>query len=135
MKYARVLLENCPNETTELFVEYFTGRHQQKRDVVVPQVVPQQPGYAAGAVNAVQNLRDLLPLPYMNPSAVTSPATQGNVAVAVSDGQLIETPDQLATPSYTPPQPRTAFSSFVDHPDEFIVFLEACLKEKEPKGT
>jgi hypothetical protein len=69
----------------------------------------------------------------MNPSAVTSPATQGNVAVAVSDGQLIENPDQLAAPSYTPPQPRTAFSSFVDHPDEFIVFLEACLKGNDLK--
>ena len=133
MKYARVLLENCPAETTHLFVDYFTGRYQQKKDVVLPQVESQQPGYAAGAVNAVQNLRDLLPLPYMNPSAVTSPATQGNIAVAVSDGQVIQNSDQLAAPSYAPPQPRTAFSSFVDHPDEFIVFLEACLKEKELK--
>src|ERR1700712_5191198 len=129
MKYARVLLEKSPNETTQLFVDYFTGRYQQKNDVVIPQVVAQQPGYAAGAVNAVQNVKDLLPLPYMNPSTVTSPGTQGNVAMAVSDGQLIENPDQLATPSYPPPQPRTAFSSFLDHPDEFIVFLEACLKE------
>lgn len=36
-------------------------------------------------------------------------------------------------PKYTPPTPRTAFSSFLDHPDEFIVFLEACLKEQDLK--
>lgn len=133
MKYARVLLENCPNETTQLFIDYFTGRYQQKKDAIAPQVVAQQTGYGAGAVNAVQNLRDLLPLPYMNTSAVASPATQGNIAATISDNQVIEDPDQVSAPSYNPPQPRTAFSSFVDHPDEFIVFLEACLKEKNLK--
>jgi len=100
-----------------------------KKDVSVPEVVVlQQPGYASGAVNAMQNLKDLLPLPYMNNSAVVSPPTQGNVVATVSD-QVVEDANEAAAPEYTPPQPRTAFSSFVDHPDEFIVFLEACLKE------
>jgi hypothetical protein len=111
MKYARVLLENCPPETTQLFVDYFTGRYQQKKEAVIQQVVEQQPGYAAGAVNAVQNLKDLLPLPYMNPSAVSSPATQGNITGTVSDNQLVENTNQISARSYTPPQPRTAFSS------------------------
>jgi hypothetical protein len=134
MKYARVLLEHCPNDTTQLFIDYFTGRYQPKIDVVVtPEVVAQQPGYAAGAVNAVQNLKDLLPLPYMNTSAVASPPAQGNVVPTVSDNQVVDNPDQIPAPQYSPPQPRTAFSSFVDHPDEFIVFLEACLKEKDLK--
>lgn len=134
MKYARVLLEHCSKETTDLFVEYFTGRYQPEKDaVVVPQVVASEPGYAAGAVNAVQNLRDLLPLPYMNTSAVASPPTQGNVAPTVSDTQIIKNPEELPSTQYTPPQPRTAFSSFVDHPDEFIIFLEACLKEQDLK--
>jgi hypothetical protein len=133
MKYARVLLEHCSKDTTKLFIDYFTGRYRPKTDTVVIQSPVQQPGYAAGAVNAVQNLKDLLPLPYMNTSAVTSPPAQGNIAPTISDNQLIENPDQLSAPQYTPPQPRTAFSSFVDHPDEFIVFLEACLKEKDLK--
>ena len=34
------------------------------------------------------------------------------------------------TPNYDIPKPRTAFSSFVDHPDNFITFLEACLKQE-----
>lgn len=134
MKYARVLLEHCSKETTKLFVDYFTGNYQPKVDAIVaPEVVAQQPGYAAGAVNAVQNLKDLLPLPYMNTSAVASPPALGNVATTVSDNQVIDNPEQIAPPPYTPPQPRTAFSSFVDHPDEFIVFLEACLKEQDLK--
>lgn len=43
-------------------------------------------------------------------------------------GDLAVKPE-AAAPKYTPPRPRTAFSSFIDHPDEFIVFLEACLKD------
>jgi hypothetical protein len=69
----------------------------------------------------------------MNTSAVALPPTQGNVVPTVSDFQVTENVDALSAPRYTPPQPRTAFSSFVDHPDEFIVFLEACLKEKNLK--
>lgn len=134
MKYARVLLEHCSKDATDLFVEYFTGRYQPKKDVVVPQTVSvQQLGYAAGAVNAVQNLRDLLPLPYMNTSVVASPPTQGDVAATAGDNPLTESLDQIDVPQYTAPQPRTAFSSFVDHPDEFIIFLEACLQEKDLK--
>ena len=133
MKYARVLLENCPQDTTRLFTDYFTGRYRPKKDAVVVETAVDQRRYAAGAVNAVQNLRDLLPLPYMNTSVITSPGNQGNVTATVSDDQIVENGDQLSAPEYTPPQPRIAFSSFVDHPDEFIEFLEVCLKEKNVK--
>jgi len=132
MKYARVLLEHCPKETTALFIQYYTGRYEIKKDVVnIPlPVVPSQ-SYAAGAVTAVQNLKDLLPLPYMNSTTISTPSTQGNVAQTVSEAQIAS--DLVSLPSYTPPAPRTAFSSFVDHTDEFITFLEACLEEKNLK--
>jgi hypothetical protein len=135
MKYARVLLGHCPEETTQLFIEYFTSRYRPRKDPITletPAPTP-QPGYGAGAVNAVQNLRDLLPLPYMNTSSVASPAAQGNIVATVSDTQVLDISDQVFVPQYTPPQPRSAFSSFVDQPDAFIVFLEACLKEKDLK--
>lgn len=135
MKYARVLLEHCSKDTTQLFTDYFTGHYRPKtKEPIVASVEVQQASYAAGAVNAVQNLRDLLPLPYMSASAVASPPAQGNILATVSDKEVVEAADQRPPESqYTPPKPRTAFSSFVDHPDEFIAFLEACLKEKELK--
>ena len=135
MKYARVLLENCPKDTTQLFTDYFTGHYRPKTtETIAAPVEAQQAGYAAGAVNAVQNFRDLLPLPYMNASAVGSPAAQENVVATVRDNEVVAAADQRPPElQYTPPKPRTAFSSFVDHPDEFIVFLEACLKEKDLK--
>jgi hypothetical protein len=54
MKYARVLLEYCPQDTTQLFVDYFTGHYRPKEDVVTVEAAPQQQGYGAGAINAVQ---------------------------------------------------------------------------------
>jgi hypothetical protein len=45
------------------------------------------------------------------------------------------TEDQLATPApdYEVPKPRTAFSAFVDHPQEFIDFLESLVQQPDLK--
>jgi hypothetical protein len=129
MKYARVLLEHCPKVTTSLFVSYYTGRYKPRTDKPSVPAVPSEDGYRASAANAVQNLANLLPLPYMNTSAVASPAPQGETKPTVSDGQVVIDEQRTTVPSYQSPPPRSAFASFVDHPDEFISFLEACIKE------
>ncbi|KAH7133056.1 hypothetical protein B0J13DRAFT_92789 [Dactylonectria estremocensis] len=134
-KYARVLIENCPQDATRLFVEYYTGKYRPRQTVVVSDEVetPSGGGFSFGAANAVQNLSNLLPLPYMNTAAVSSPA--GNGKATVSDAALVLNAEDAPAPTYTPPTPRTAFSSFIDHADEFIVFLEACLEEKNVKAS
>lgn len=120
MKYARVLLANCPEQTTELFIDYYTGRYRPKTEVEIPVESPSQPA------STVQNLAAFLPLPYINVGAGTK-------------AQPTETPasteDKTATPppAYQIPKPRTAFSAFVDHPQEFITFLEALIKQENLK--
>lgn len=125
MKYARVLIEHCPKDATQLFIDYYTGHFTPRIDLPAPTTQPTtNGGFVVGAANAVQNLGNLLPLPYMNTHSVTAQQaakpTVGDLAVN----------QEAAAPEYTPPRPRTAFSSFIDHPDEFIVFLEACLKDE-----
>jgi hypothetical protein len=131
MKYARVLIEHCPEETTQLFIDYYTGNYRPKANiaaVVEDTVVPASGGLAAGAASAVQNLTNLITLPYMAVQGTASPASQGNIKPpAVEGADVAALVEALPAPTYTPPRPRTAFSSFIDHPDEFIVFLEACL--------
>ncbi|KND87672.1 Vacuolar protein sorting-associated protein 11, partial [Tolypocladium ophioglossoides CBS 100239] len=136
-KYARVLIENCPKDATTLFVDYYTGKYRPKRAVIAPRDgdTPSTGGFAAGAASAVQNLSNLLPLPYMNTSSLASPGTPGNARQTISDASLVIDEDDYPAPKYSAPPPRTAFSSFIDHPDEFIVFLEACLEEKDLKTT
>ena len=66
MKYGTVLLEHCPNETTRLFVDYFTGSFRPKKDAVIVQEAPTpQEGGGIGnmAQTAVQSLAALIPLP------------------------------------------------------------------------
>lgn len=130
-----MLIENCPKEATTLFVDYYTGNYKPRR-TPLPVVDPEAPaagGFAAGAASAVQNLSNLLPLPYMNTSSVANPSTPGNTRTTMSEQPIVLAEDDYPAPKYTPPTPRTAFSSFIDHPDEFIVFLEACLREEDLK--
>ncbi|UPX11010.1 Vacuolar protein sorting-associated protein 11 [Ascochyta rabiei] len=130
MKYATVLLQQIPRDTTQLFIDYYTAVFQPKKDAIV---IPTAPSSGGGmgmglgvASSAVQNLAALLPLPYMNTNALASPPT-GEQKSTMSQAQIIEQTSDEPAPEYKVPKPRTAFSAFVDHPQEFIVFLEACI--------
>lgn len=132
-KYARVLIENCPSEATKLFVDYYTNKYRPKT-TALPDVGVETPGaggFAAGAANAMQNLSNLLPFP----AAATGNNTPAGDRPLPADNAINLDQDNAPAPKYTPPPPRTAFSSFIDHPDEFIVFLEACLEEKDLEAS
>ena len=126
MKYARVLLEHCPEPTTQVFVDYYTGNYRPKEDISLPTPQASQ-GY--GAANAVSNLTSFIPLPYRQASMNPSPATTGNQQLALQQSDAIAANAAQLPPEYDVPKPRTAFASFVDHPEEFITFLEACLRQ------
>jgi hypothetical protein len=67
----------------------------------------------------------------MNTPTTATNLPLGTAVATAAHSQVAENTDTLPASQYTPPQPRTAFSSFVDHPDEFILFLEACLEEED----
>jgi tetratricopeptide (TPR) repeat protein len=132
MQYATVLLEQCPKDATQIFIDYYTGNFRPKKDAIVIPNAPVTSGMGMGlgvASSAVQNLAALLPLPYMNTSAVATPPS-GESKSTLSQAQVIETSTDDPPPEYTIPKPRTAFSAFVDHPQEFIIFLEACIQSE-----
>ncbi|KAI4131009.1 MAG: hypothetical protein LQ347_003148 [Umbilicaria vellea] len=123
MKYARVLLEHCPTDATQVFIDYYTGQYRPKNDIVLPSApVPQ-----GAAATAVQNLTSFIPLPYRQISAAATPATISTQQLG--DGQTAEVEAASPPREYNIPKPRTAFSSFIDHSVEFVTFLEACLKQ------
>ena len=130
MKYGTVLLEHCPTEMTQMFIDYFTGTFRPKKDAVIVQETQiEQEGGRLGsmATSAVQNLAALLPLPYMNASAVQTPSSGSNGQVTRSQAQVVETLTEGDYIEYEVPKPRIAFSAFIDHPEHFITFLEACI--------
>ena len=124
MKYARVLLEHCQKDATQIFIDYYTGRYRPRKDVPIPTVQEPQGG---GPYN-VANLTSFIPLPYRQASVNPSPGTAGNQQLEGADAADAEAAQ--GPPDYHIPKPRTAFSSFVDHPENFITFLEACLGQE-----
>ncbi|KAJ5785354.1 uncharacterized protein N7503_010566 [Penicillium pulvis] len=112
MKYARVLLTHCPEQTTEFFKTYYAGQYRPRTQVEMPAEPQAQPS------STLQSLAGILPLRYMTGgSGVQASAT-------VSETVTKEEPIKEPVPEYEIPKPRTAFSAFVDHPKEFIDFLE-----------
>ena len=126
MKYARVLLEHCPTDATQIFIDYYNGSYRPKQDIAAASV----PTAQGATANAISNLTSFIPLPYSQASAATiSPATADQLAM--SDADAAAAVNAEPPREYDIPKPRTAFSSFVDHPDNFITFLEACLRRDD----
>lgn len=137
-KYGTVLLEHCPNDTTQLFIDYFTGTYTPKKDAVIVKDIPieqqqqqQSTGLGSMATSAVQNLASLIPLPYMSTSSMLS--SKGSHQAKTTQTEVVESSTLGEFIEYTVPKPRIAFSAFVDQPDQFIVFLEACIASKNLK--
>lgn len=124
MKYARSLIEHCPEETTKLFIEYYTGRYTPKEDVPAVSEVQAQTGGGA-----FQSLSALWTLPFMHHRSSPTPAPapeQDAETETAGQGDAVE--EEI--PSYPTPRPRTAFSSFLAHPSQFITFLEALIEQE-----
>ena len=127
MKYARVLLEHCSKDATQLFVDYYTGAYRPRKES--PRAA--QDGATRAGPSAVQNLASFIPLPYRQPSMAPSPVAAGNQQLTVQEFDSALAEAATTTEGYDIPKPRTAFSSFADHIPEFIVFLEACLAQRD----
>lgn len=128
-KFGTVLLEHCPIGATELFIAYYTGTFRPKKDTVIVQEAPasrETGGLTNIATSAVQNLAALIPLPYMS----VTPPQQSN-GETKSQAQVIETTEAGEFIPYDVPKPRLAFSAFIDHDDEFVSFLEACIASSD----
>lgn len=127
------MLEHSPEETTQLFIDYYTASFCPKKDAIVTQDTPvaQRTGVIGGmggmATSAVQSLATLIPLPYMSTDV---PRTPGGTTATQ---QVIETTVEDDFVEYDVPKPRQAFSAFIDHSNEFIIFLEACIKSSNIK--
>ena len=127
MKFATVLLEYCSADATKLFIDYYTGQFRPKKDAVVVVNAPATRPMVRAAT-AVQNLAALLPLPYMSIGSTQAASNDQNT---VTQMQIVETSTDEPPAKYDVPKPRTAFSSFIDHPTEFVTFLEACANKKD----
>ncbi|ODV59354.1 tethering complex subunit PEP5 ASCRUDRAFT_37590 [Ascoidea rubescens DSM 1968] len=100
--YAKILLHYLPIETTKLLIDVFTGIYKP------------------------QGSEELI---YKQFDALISPILLFKVIIpGVTSSSQLETQLKKQIPTYQPPRPRLIFSSFVNNPSEFVIFLEACLQ-------
>ncbi|MCJ1311962.1 hypothetical protein MMC25_005636 [Agyrium rufum] len=131
MKYARVLLEHCPNDATQVFIDYYTSTYRPKQETIQESIPIQDPAFYSGMANAIPNLSSFIPLAYRPLPSVASPETNGSQQLALDQNEAAEVAAAAEPlPAYKVPKPRTAFSAFVDHPVNFVIFLESCLKQE-----
>ncbi|KZO93812.1 hypothetical protein CALVIDRAFT_539718 [Calocera viscosa TUFC12733] len=140
-RYGRALLSNLPDETTQLLIELCTGAANVAQPSASPELTNGQAGAGASYLSYITN----------NPAgailtgrAFTNAGSAAAPAVTISQAETSAQPPAAATPSAsqpdTPPvgalqtttvtqekrpSPRLYFAHFVDHPEQFVRFLEA----------
>ena len=110
MKYATVLLEHCPDDTTQLFIDYYTGNFIPKKDAVITTTTTKtendnktlQTQTQNLASSAVQSLASILPLPYMSMPTTRDAANDQTITTST---RIVESVSNDAPPSYSNPQP------------------------------
>ncbi|CDR44093.1 CYFA0S13e03268g1_1 [Cyberlindnera fabianii] len=116
VEYARRLLDECPNVTTALLIDVFTGKYKpEKKDTAGPHPVREETPVILQSYKAFVD--------YMSSAASTITASSNEEDhIANGNGKV----NGHSRPTYQPPRPRIIFPSFVNRPNEFVIFLEAC---------
>ncbi|KAK7205492.1 hypothetical protein BZA70DRAFT_295277 [Myxozyma melibiosi] len=162
-RYGRVLLQHVARETTALFIEYFTGRYVPREIPNVAELENGEQAREMSPPSSVPNYKNLLPyMAGSRPASVMSGLTGeqtptimsaitsnvGKLSTVVGgaitgSASVANAPLTLESSSYDQdgkivdyviPKPRTVFATFVDQPDEFIIFLEACIAHHRTAG-
>lgn len=111
--YLKDLLDFLPHETTKLLIDVFTGNYE-----------PQE------STSLFENLEDSVQKQGdSEKQAVRSSYNSFKEYLSKFDSQnsqlRLESPDS-PKPTYLPPRPSVVFTCFINHPVEFVIFLEAC---------
>lgn len=114
--FLKDLLDYMPLETTELLINVFTGKYKPEAnhslfDESLSESSPQE-GSKDLIHNAISSYTAFLG--YLSRNVPQS-----------AENSILETTD--SEPTYLPPRPSLVFPCFVNHPREFVVFLEACM--------
>ena len=142
--YGKTFLAEWPEETTDLFITYYSGRYIPVKEVDITKTAASPPPSISGALSSFREAADITKyvqyLPYMADkpkSSVTSPPLSATgVPTATRSGSVPPTRSSASgdapapTPQYQPPRPRAAFSIFVDYPTCFVRFLEAMIADE-----
>ena len=126
-------MSEWPDETTDLFIAYYTGKYvPTKMEEPHPQQTVSPPPSISGALTSAVDMtaKYVQYLPYMtdrasthSSNAISSPSMRPRATATPAE------PTQPRIPQYQPPRPRAAFSLFIDFPQQLIQFLESLMDD------
>lgn len=110
-----MLIRNCPEATTKLFIDYHLGRYTPTTDIRPEIGVTETTAVKA---SIFQSMASLIPIPYLTVSHSATPGQD------VPEPRPESPEEEPILAEYRPPKPREAFAPFSDHPHQFLEFLE-----------
>ncbi|CAI5759221.1 unnamed protein product [Candida verbasci] len=115
IEFSKNLLDSCPIETTDLLIKVFTGIYK-----------PQDQNSKSNELNndKVEEKE----------KSVELTNYQSFLSYLKKSAPEDEEPTEEPVSTYSPPKPSLIYSSFTDHPNEFIIFLEACIESFDKFG-
>ncbi|QPG75431.1 hypothetical protein FOA43_002785 [Brettanomyces nanus] len=116
------LLDKLPNDTTQLLIEVFTGLYKPDPSFDIDQVSI----YSAGNSSSKSSESPILNSYRQFVAFMNSGSKE--------DGSNSTLLSQDKPPTYLPPRPKIIFQHFVNHPNELVIFLEACIESYEKFG-
>lgn len=114
--HSKTLLDKMPLETTELLINVFTGRYSPLEEKPFEDLEDN-----VRLLKADDYERETFTL---NSYKSFLSYLSGNTTSKASNGSSTVS----SGPTYLPPKPSVVFASFLSHPSEFVIFLEACLE-------
>lgn len=115
---SRLLLNKLPVETTGVLITLFTGKFVTR----VPDITEK----VTGDLDKSRNLVGTAPVLQSYQAFINFLSSASYSSSHIVSAETLES--QSDEPSYLPPRPRLIFPSFIGHSNEFVIFLEACLK-------
>ena len=127
-----VLLNNLPNETTQLLIDVFTGNYTPKsRDLVVKNEINESKSMTTyPLITSYKQFVSFMRLKEGTEANKTEMPNGEDNEHNVVECDVVSP----IKPTYQPPKPRIIFSSFVNHNYEFVIFLEACIESYDAFG-
>ncbi|ABN65519.2 predicted protein [Scheffersomyces stipitis CBS 6054] len=120
-EHSKTFLDDCPIETTELLINVFTGKYIPNGDHTEPfsaeiSSKKEEKSEETEAPSTLNNYRAFLN--YLS----------GNSTDDIKSNNSNELSVEIQEPTYLPPRPSLIFPSFINHPNQFVIFLEACIE-------
>ncbi|RLV92230.1 E3 ubiquitin-protein ligase PEP5 [Spathaspora sp. JA1] len=114
--HSKKLLDSCPIETTELLINVFTGKYKPQKTDEAPTELDkdEEKEQVEDSTTTLSNYR-----------AFVNYLSRAGGEHEKQDEQEEDGSDE---PTYLPPRPNLIYSSFMVHPNEFLIFLEACIE-------